>query len=167
MRTLIGVGIAGLLAVSAALHAQSPRGKAEATIENQVIEIDYGRPSLNGRDMLAQAPVGYVWRLGADQSTTLTTSGDLSFGDVTIPAGSYSLFAKRVGEDSWELVFNGQTGQWGTEHDPSRDIATVPLEWTKQETSHEEFTILVAALDEGGEIRMMWGENVLSTEFDA
>lgn len=167
MRKVTALGIGVLLALSTAVLAQNPRGKAEATIENQIVEIEYGRPSLKGRDMLGKAPVGFTWRLGADKSTTFTTSGDLSFGDVTIPAGSYSLFAKRTGEDSWELIFNEQTGQWGTEHDPSRDVATVPLEWTKHDTNHEAFTIVIAALDEGGEIRMMWGQNVLTTEFDA
>ena len=76
--------------------------------------------------MLSQATDGMVWRLGADASTTLTTSGDLDFAGTRIAAGSYSLFAKKMG-DGWTLLVNSQTGQWGTEHDASKDIAEIPL----------------------------------------
>jgi len=154
-----------LAASAAGVEAQAARGKAEATIAGKTIAIDYGRPELKGRDMLGQAPVGTVWRLGKDQATTIETAGDLVFGGVTIPKGAYSLFAKRTGEKSWELVFNKQTGQWGTQHDVSQDLAAVPLEWKNQDGSTEAFTIEVAPEGEGGDLKMMWGTHVLQTAF--
>jgi hypothetical protein len=145
--------------------AQGDRGKAEATVGGKSFSIDYGRPSLKGRDMLAKAPVGTVWRMGANKATTLEAGGDLVFGESTVPKGSYSLFAKRLDEKSWQLIFNSQTGQWGTQHDASLDVAAVPLSWEQQETSTEQFTIEISAGGDGGEIKMMWGTHVLKAGF--
>lgn len=158
---------AGLAAIALALpaFAQSPRGTVEATVGDATVSIEYGRPSLQGRDMLAQATDGMVWRLGADQSTTLTTSADLDFSGVEVPAGSYSLFARKSG-DAWTLLVNSQTGQWGTEHDPARDIAQVPL------TAHggeprEQFTVALHGHQGEGMLHFEWGETVLMATFRA
>jgi hypothetical protein len=156
---------ATIFAIAATANAQAQRGKAEATIGGTKIAVDYGRPELKGRDMLAQAPEGFVWRMGMNEATTIDTAGDLAFGDVTIPKGAYSLFAKRTGEKSWELIFNKQTGQWGTQHDASKDLAKVPLAWKTKDDSTETFTIEVVPQAKGGELKMLWGKNVLEAPF--
>lgn len=157
--------LAGLLLAVPAAFAQNPRGTAEATVGDASVSIEYGRPSLRGRDMLAQASEGMVWRLGADQSTTLTTSGDLDFGGTGIAAGSYSLFARRSG-DGWVLLVNSQTGQWGTEHDPSRDIAEIPLSEHPGE-AREQFTVVLHGQGSNGMLHFEWGERVLMATFTA
>jgi hypothetical protein len=100
-----------------------------------------------------------------NEATTIKTEGDLVFGDVTIPKGSYSLFAKRTGEKSWVLLFNKETGQWGTRHDASQDLASVPLVWKSKDDSTETFTIQVVPAAKGGQFKMMWGTHVLETPF--
>lgn len=165
MRSANALLALALVAAATGVHAQGARGKAETSIGGKTIAIDYGRPELKGRDMLAQAPVGTVWRLGKDKATTIETAGDLVFGDVRIPKGAYSLFAERTGEKSWQLVFNKQTGQWGTEHDISQDLAKVPLAWKSQDKSAEVFTIEVAAEGQGGGLKLFWGPHVLETSF--
>lgn len=147
------------LALAPAALAQSPRGSVEAMVGSATVSVDYGRPSLKGRDMLAQAADGMVWRLGADQATTLTTSAAIKIGDTNLDAGSYSLFARKSGDD-WVLLVNSQTGQWGTEHDASMDVAEVPLS-TMSASPTEQFTITIA--DHGGTqmIHFTWGETML------
>jgi hypothetical protein len=151
------------LALSSAALAQNPRGKAETTIAGKKVEIEYGRPSLKGRDVLAQAPVGTVWRTGADKSTTFTAAADLSVGGKTIPTGSYSLFTERKAQNDWSLIFNKQTGQWGTEHDAAQDFAEVPLKWEQKESGPELFTIELTP----SEIRILWGKHVLTAPIQA
>ena len=74
----------------------SPRRvQSDHSAEGEV-SVDYGRPSLRGRDMLGQAPVGTVWRTGADQSTTFTTGADITVSGTAIAKGAYSLFTKRA-----------------------------------------------------------------------
>lgn len=157
---LLALTVLGIVGIAS---AQGNRGTAEATVSGATITIDYGRPMLQGRDMLGKAPPGTVWRMGMNEATVLETEGDLVFGDVTIPQGSYSLWAKRVDEKTWHLVFNEQTGQWGTQHDATQDLAEVPLEWSKLDESTEQFTIELA---DSGTFRMVWGNDVLTAPFE-
>jgi hypothetical protein len=115
--------------------------------------------------MLAQAPPGTLWRLGKDTATRLETDADLKFGDLVVPAGSYSLFARRVDEKNWELIVNEQTGQWGTEHDVEMDLGHAPLIWESKGDSTDQFTIEIASVADGGELRFIWGTHVLKGKF--
>jgi hypothetical protein len=159
---MVAASIVSVIASGIAL-AQNPRGKAEATVAGGKVTIEYGRPSLKGRDVLAEAPVGTVWRTGADQSTTFTSASDLTIGGKAIPKGSYSLFTKRTGEKDWALIFNKQTGQWGTDHDPSQDLVQVPLKWEQKASGPEQFTIELAP----DALRLNWGKHVLSAAIAA
>ena len=91
--------------------------------------------------MLSKLSVGDTWRMGSNQATILTTSSELVFGSVRVPKGSYSLWLKRVAENDCQLVFNSETGQWGTRHDPSKDVAQVPMKKETLSSSVEVFTI--------------------------
>ena len=85
-RSTLLIAAVAALSVSTTAHAQSPRGTAEVTIAGKSVTIDYGRPSLRGRDMLGKAPAGTVWRTGADAATMFTTEADLTSGGKT-PGG--------------------------------------------------------------------------------
>lgn len=160
------LAMASILALATATAAQeSDRSKAEATIGSANLTVYYGSPALYGRDMLGQAPPGTTWRLGKDTATRLDTDAQLTFGDLVVPAGSYSLFARRVDARNWELIVNEQTGQWGTEHDESRDVGRTPLVWESKDDSTEQFTIEVAEIAGGGELRFIWGTHVLKAKF--
>ena len=163
-RSTLLIAAVAALSVSTTAHAQSPRGTAEGTIAGKSVTIDYGRPSLRGRDMLGKAPAGTVWRTGADAATMFTTKADLTSGGKTIPAGSYTLFTKRVDDKTWHLVVNTQTGQWGTSHDASLDLTEVPLTWEQAGSSVEQFTIELA---DNGQMKMLWGTHVLKADFQA
>ena len=155
---LTGLTAALALLVATTATAQVPRGTAETKVGSSNVSVEYGRPSLKGRDMLGMAPVGTIWRTGADTSTTFTTSADITVGGKAVPAGSYSLFTKRVDDKTWHLILNKQTGQWGTSHDASQDFAEVPLEWTQSDSSVEQFTIKA----DGGKLALHWGTHVLA-----
>ncbi len=161
-RPLISIASLVLAALPAFVLAQNPRGTAEASLAGKKVAIEYGRPSLMGRDVLAEAPVGSVWRTGADKSTTFTSETDLAFGGTTLPKGSYSLFTKRTGDKTWALIFNKQTGQWGTDYDAKQDLAQVPLTWAQKDSGPELFTMELSASGSSGELRMLWGKHVLS-----
>lgn len=155
---------ASALAIGAVVEA--PRGVAELSLNGSSIAIEYGRPTLGGRDLLADAVPGTVWRLGADRSTTLTVSGAAVFGNMVAREGEYSLFLKRTSESSWALIINTQTGQWGTEHDPVRDILGIPLKWETQDEPVELLTIaLEPETDETGILSIAWGHELLRQRF--
>ncbi len=76
--------------------------------------------------MLSQLLEGSFWRMGMNQATVLTTPVDLVFGTTKVAKGAYSLWLKKEGP-KYMLVFNSQTGQWGTQHDPAKDVTSVAL----------------------------------------
>jgi len=53
------------------------------------ISIDYGQPHARGRQVAGALPgdVGQVWRLGANDATTLRAEVDLIVGTLTVPKG--------------------------------------------------------------------------------
>jgi hypothetical protein len=145
--------------------AQAVRGKAELAAAPGTITIDYGRPSLKGRDMLSQLQEGAFWRMGMNQATVLTTPVDLAFGTTLVPKGAYSLWLKKTG-DAFQLVFNSQTGQWGTQHDPAKDVCSVALTKTALPSPVELFTIELGPAAKGGSFDLSWGTTKLAAPFE-
>jgi hypothetical protein len=170
-RLLIAVLAMACIVVGAesGLAQGNPRGTAEIIfVGGKGVSVEYGRPSLKGRsvaDLLGQLKAGDFWRLGADKSTTFSTAADLQFADVTVPKGEYSLWAQRGADNSWKLAFNKQHGQWGTRHDASQDLVSVPLEQTKAANSAEMVTISLAKKGAGGVLAIQWGEMKLTANF--
>jgi hypothetical protein len=142
-----------------------PRGKAEMAAGSGSITVDYGRPELKGRDMLGKLQEGQFWRMGTNQATVLTTPVDLAFGSVKVPKGAYSLWLKLASPDKFELVFNSQTGQWGMQHDASKDVFQVPMKKATLANSVETFTIELKNAPKGGAFVLNWGTTALSADF--
>ena len=117
------------------------RGTAEVTLGATQVSINYGRPELQGRDMLSQLQDGQIWRLGMNDATTFETNSDLTFGDTVIQAGRYSIWAKKVSPEDWTLIFNSEPDVWGLEHNPASDIAEIGLETSDLAETVERFTI--------------------------
>ena len=96
MRSLIAT-IALLIFISASACFGSPvsepsqgddRGHPVLQLGSNKIEVDHGRPGLRGRKPEAMIQPGQVWRMGANDPTTLSTQASLKFGEKVIPAGS-------------------------------------------------------------------------------
>jgi hypothetical protein len=146
------------LTLAAPVFAQTPRGEAKATVSGKTVSIDYGRPSLKGRDMLSRAQVGTPWRMGAGDATRLTTEADLAFGDVKVPKGEYILTATKVDADSWQLnVLNTDDTK----------VADIPLTSAKVADDVEQFTVELKGQGDEGHFKMVWGDTALSTGFTA
>ena len=144
-----------LMAVPAFSQA-NPRGEASATVAGKAVSIEYGRPSLKGRDMLAQARVGQAWRLGADAATRLTTEADLAFGDVKVPKGTYVLTATKVSADAWMLNVTGENEE---------KVADIPLKPGRSEEAVETFTIRLNGDGSEGDVHLLWGHTTLAASF--
>lgn len=103
------------------------------TLSYANVEVTYGRPYKSGREIFgALEKFGKVWRVGADEATTITFKKDAKFGNASVPAGTYTLFAI-TNETEWTVILNSQLGQWGAfsyEKNKDKDIAkiTVPVE---------------------------------------
>ena len=106
----------------------SPPAKAEVSLPGASITIDYSAPSTRGRAIFGGVvPYDKVWRTGANSATTLKTTGNLKIGDLSVPAGTYTIYSLPTAS-GWQLIINKQTGQWGTVYNEGQDLGRVPME---------------------------------------
>jgi hypothetical protein len=133
----------------------SPPDSVRATVGGANIAINYQRPSKRGRQIFGGAvvPWGTVWRTGANSATSFTTTRDLMVGGVRVPAGSYTLWSI-PNRDSWQLVINKQTGQWGTVYNQDQDLARIPMTVERLTSPVEQFTIAV----DNGRLSLAWDD---------
>jgi hypothetical protein len=141
------------------------RATAEATVKGQKISINYGQPALKGRDLLAQAQPGMVWRLGMNQATEINTSGDLVVSGKEVKAGKYTLWVRKTGEDTWTLAFHPKTGIWGAPAMKEGFVAETPLKLEKTSDSAEILNIALADNKGDAQIKIHWGTALLTGSF--
>ncbi|MFL6196830.1 MAG: DUF2911 domain-containing protein [Thermoanaerobaculia bacterium] len=110
---------AGLFLLAATLRAALPvpRESPAATLRETVgitdIEIVYHRPAVKGRKIWGGlVPYGEVWRLGANEATTLQLGNAVKLAGHDVPAGTYGVFAV-PGPEKWTLILNKRAQQWG------------------------------------------------------
>jgi hypothetical protein len=143
----------------------SGRDTVIGTVGTSRVWIDYGRPAKRGREIFTRGVLGdTLWRTGANAATQLEISAPVEIGGARLPPGRYSLWTHFRADGSAELIVNGQSGQWGTQYDPSRDVLRVPLQAVPLAISVERFTI---ALETGGlapRLALRWDRTELGVE---
>ncbi len=136
----------GLLFAAVTLVAQqkapplSPPATASATIGGKSISIAYSSPRVRGRagkiftkDGLIATSGGSqypIWRGGANAATTLKTDADLTIGDLSVPAGTYTLFYDISDPAHWVLIVSKKTGEWGLAYDKTQDLGRTAMTTT-------------------------------------
>ena len=153
----IALAALAVMVAGPAFAQGNPRGEAKAMVAGKAVSIDYGRPSLKGRDMLGQAQVGQAWRMGADTATGLKTDADLTFGTVAVPKGEYILTATKVATDQWHLNVLAKADR--------AKVADIPLTPAKLDASVEMFTIALQGEKDKGAFEMHWGTTALKAPF--
>ena len=169
---LLGVALGLLSPASTQAQRVGASGRATTTVtltgnSPQRISIDYGVPHARGRTVngALAGDLGQVWRLGANEATTLRTDVDLTIGSLTVPKGAYTLAAETSATGAWKLIVNTKTGQWGIPYDASTELGRTPLTSKTLATPIESFTMwLIPAADgsASGEIRFAWGTKEFS-----
>jgi hypothetical protein len=136
----------------------SVRDTTRAQIGNSTLTVDYGRPLLRGRTLLGDViPYDYVWRTGANAATQFTTSTPIILAGMQLPAGTYTLFTAPH-TNGVDLIVNKQTGQWGTEYNPSLNLGRAPMISEVTAKPVEEFTISIKPGDNRhGTLVLEWG----------
>jgi len=107
-------GLAGVPQQKDKSQRPSPPAKAEGKLGGGVtITVDYSSPRMKGRQIFGGlVPYGQVWRAGANEATTLVTSGNIRVGSLDVPAGTYTLFTI-PDKGKWTLIVSKKTGEWG------------------------------------------------------
>jgi hypothetical protein len=134
----------------------SPPATASATIGGKSISIAYSSPGVKGREgqlfgkdgRISHDPHYPVWRGGANSATTLKTDGDLTIGDLKVPAGTYTLFVDISDPDNWSLIVNKKTGEWGLAYDGTEDLGKTKMTMSKPPAMVE--NLVYTLTDNGG-----------------
>ena len=149
----VAAALVALSAAAVSAQVRTPRPSQKASVMQTVgvtdLTITYSRPGVKGRaiwgDPPASAagtatldyggrgarasevivPYGHVWRTGANEATTFTTTDDVLVNGQPLKAGTYSLHTI-PGRDEWTIIFNGDPGQWGSfTYDEKKDVLRV------------------------------------------
>ena len=121
-----------------------PRESQHASVTQRVgttdITIDYSRPSVKARAIWGDVvPYDQIWRAGANENTTLTTSHDLTVEGTLLPAGTYGLHMIPT-KSAWTVILSKDNTAWGSyfykeENDAMRaNVTPRPCSMTEQVT---------------------------------
>jgi hypothetical protein len=170
-----------LLIAAATLSAQPPQGPPKSppanesvTIAGKAITIAYSSPGVKGRaghiftadGLISHDPHYPVWRGGANAATKFHTDADLTIDGLSIPKGDYTLFVDISNPDSWELIVNKQTGQWGLAYDKSYDLGRVKMSMSKPMAMVENLKYTLTNLGgTTGKLTLEWENHSASVVF--
>lgn len=126
MRNAANCLVLAIAVTGAAAHARAQTLNAsELATVSQVVDgtkvtVEYSRPRARGRTGLfgTEVKFGHVWTPGANQSTTLAVSKDVSINGHPVAKGKYSVWMV-VAPGDWELVLDHDTTLYHT-NGPSR-----------------------------------------------
>lgn len=135
----------------------SPARTAEGTVGDAKITINYSSPAVKGRVIWGDlVPLGEVWRAGANEATTFTTTKDIMVEGKKLPAGTYGFFVI-PGENTSTFIFNEVAKQWGAfDYDSSKDVLRVSV--PSQQTSSMEERLVYEVKPSSFEIRWEYGK---------
>ncbi len=139
----------------------SPTESVVFAVGSTRVKVCYGSPRARGRKMIggAAVPFGRLWRTGANEPTTIRTSGPIVVAGQLVIGGKASLYTV-PGPETWEVVLNRATTQWGIESAYNDQIAgqeigrTVLLVETGTEY-HEAFSISAESTSPSGPVRLV------------
>jgi hypothetical protein len=130
------------------------------------LELTYSRPSIKGRQLFKEnselAPLGKVWRTGANSATKLKVTDPIAMGGKAVDTGSYAIFTI-PGKSEWTIIINKDSKNWGTNYAEQDDIFRFTVPAMKMKESVEVFTMQFANVkNESCELHLMWGNTAVS-----
>lgn len=147
--------------------AKSPRTNAMAMVGDNHIHIDYGSPSVRGRQIW-NGLVAYdqVWATGAHKATWVAFSQDVVIDGKTVPKGKYGFFTI-PGATEWTLILSRDWDMHlADDYKPEQDVARVQVKPEPQDDMTEALTYeVIATGQESGTIKMRWEKVAVSLPF--
>jgi hypothetical protein len=144
----------------------SPPAQAECKFsDGNAITVDYSSPRMKGRKIFGDlVPYGQVWRTGANEATTLVTTASLTAGNLSVPAGKYTIFTI-PNQSKWTLIINKKTGEWGIPYKyESDELGRADMKVSETSSPVEDFTI---AFEQSGSVctlNLSWENTQASIE---
>lgn len=124
----------------------SPRDSVSGKAAGSTLTINYGSPSVKGRKIWGDLePWGKVWRAGANEATTFTTTKAIKVEGKELAAGTYGFFLIPNENGTWAVIFNKVAKQWGAfKYDEKQDALRVNVK-VKKAAAHERLVYTISA----------------------
>ncbi len=148
----------------------SPSSKIEQAVGLTDVVLEYNRPSKRGRDIFGNlVPFGKIWRTGANSSTKISFSTDVSVNGSNIEKGTYSVFSI-PNEQSWEFILYSQAELWNVPSDWSEDKIVFKSQFKahnlEEENFVETFTISINSITNNGfDLVISWDDTYVIVPF--
>ena len=157
MMCLVFVSVNVVSAQKALEPKPSPMALIKANLDGAYVSVTYSQPHRKDRTIFGElVPFGKIWRAGANDATTFTTSKDITVEGQKLAAGTYSFFVI-PGESTSTFVFNKVAKQWGTyTYDDKQDVLRVNV--ASQQSSTMEERLVYEVKDDSFEIRWEYGK---------
>lgn len=142
----------------------SPATKVHQNFSTSFIEIEYSRPSVNGRNIFGELiPFDEVWRTGANQTSKITFGEPVNFSGKAVEAGTYALYTI-PGKEEWTIILNRGVDNWGAAgFDETQNIAEVKVPVEKLDFTQESMLIMIENLTkDSGDLVLQWDDAKVS-----
>lgn len=167
----IFLGFTSLAFAQIDIPRASPRASTSQVVGITHISVDYGRPSVRGREIWGKlVPYGFSdlgwagashapWRAGADENTIISFEHPVSIEGKPLAAGSYGLHMAPEESGDVVVIFSKDTHSWGSYfYNPSEDALRVSVHW--KDAPHQEqlayaFSDVTA---DSATLSLLWGE---------
>ncbi len=150
--------------------AASPASSIKQTVGLTDIEITYNRPSMKGRAIFGGLlQYDKMWRCGANASTKLTFSKDVSIEGNELKKGTYALYMI-PGKEKWVVIIHKNLKHWGTggkNYKEEEDAFRFSVMPTKLENTVETMTLAVTDItNNDANIEMTWENTSVKFKVD-
>lgn len=158
----------GIAATAQAQQIKMPAPSPAQTVRQAFglgeITIDYSRPLARGRVIFGDlVPYGEVWRTGANATTKITFSDDVTFEGVPVKAGTYGLYTI-PGRDSWRVMLYKDLSLGGNVASYTTDNELLRVKVEPKANGHmvQSFTINLDQVDAStATLELMWERTIV------
>ncbi len=149
-------------------QTKSPRKTAMAQIGKNHVHIDYGSPSVRGRNIW-NGLVAYnqVWASGAHKATWIDFSTDVMLEGKKVSKGKYGFFTI-PGKDEWVLILSRDWDMHLADaYKPENDAFRITVKPIMNTDLTEALTYkVIKNSDKDGRIEMSWEYITVSMQFE-
>jgi len=165
--------LAVAFAFTSSAHAQKFKGldkspmdaasyPSDYKISDKLVKVIYSRPQLKERPLEKLAPIGKVWRTGANEAAEITFYKDATFGGKKVKAGTYSFFTI-PGDKEWTVILSTAKNVWGSYfYKETEDVVRVTGAVSQSEAPIEEFSIVFEGEGTSATMYLGWANTIVS-----
>ena len=178
-RTIIILAILGVIVAFFLYGALvvSKRSPAETTKFNNAgvdYQVVYCRPFKKGRLIFGEEkdgalqPYGKYWRVGANAATEITFSKDVTFGDKSVKAGTYRMYAI-PDASTWTVALNSELGVYFavSEPDYTKDVVRIQVPVAAAPSETEQFIINFSGEGNTTNMDFVWDKTLIRVPITA